>query len=550
MKPIREKPEEIFKEVDQGKGYKTTIDLFETVKRNEAFYTGDQWRGMQAETPDLLLVQLNFLQRVCAMFISKVVSDDIAANLTALKNAKAQENTLRTISGEIEAVFELLELKRQNRQHVRDAIVDGDTAAFFWFDADAPTGQAAKGAIRSEIVENINVIFGNPYSSRVEEQPYIIVLLRKPLDEMKDEARKNGIPESDINNILPDSDDNQEEEGDDNTLVTVAVKLWKDPKSGSVQAIKTTEHCLIRGKWDTLMRRYPLAWMSWEKIRNSYHGRSAITGLIPNQIALNKTYTSIVTQIRNTSFPKLIYSDQVKEWDPSPAKAIKVPGTIDISKVATYLQGAPVNPSVTNVMDSMLSLTRDCMGVSDATMGNVRPENAAAIIALQTADNYPIELHRQEFYAFVEAQVRIIIDMMRAYYGKRQIVIETVNQMTGEVEEQEKTFEFSTLTDENVKVRVDIGASSYWSETMQVQTLNNIFTSGVMNDPEAFELFLQVMPDKYVPHKQKLIDFAKRHQQQTAPEPVDQQNDAAARLAGAAAGSGAAGGGMPPYAQY
>jgi len=513
MKQIALTPQAIFKEVEDGISYKSSggVDLFETVKMNEAFYTGDQWRGLQGKTPDLLLVQMNFLQRVVAMQIAKVVSDDLAANITHLQETKENEQIMKTVSKEIDAVFELADLKRQNRKHVRDASVDGDTCCYFWWDAEAPSGQDAKGAIRSEIVENINVIFGNPYDRRVQTQPYIIILQRRPKWMVKEECEQNGIPKDQYDEIQADEDSNQEERGDNNNLVTVATKLYL--KDGKVRGIKTTRECLVREDWDTELTRYPIAWMSWEEVRNSYHGRAAITGLIPNQIALNTTYSSIMTQIRNTSFAKLIYSDRVKEWDPSPTKAIKVNGEIDVSKVATYLQGASVNPSITNVMDSLLSLTRDCMGASDATMGNVRPDNYSAIVALQTADNYPIELHRQEFYAFVEAQVRIIVDMMRAYYGTRRIAVEAVNKATGEVETQLQEFDFGELTDANVKINVQIGASTYWSETMQVETLNNIFTSGIMQDPEAFELFLTVMPDKYVPHKQKLIDYAKKQKE-------------------------------------
>lgn len=524
---IRTDPTGIFKEVESGKSFKLDIGLYENVRRNEAFYIGDQWRGAEAQMPDILLITLNFLQRVCALFVSKIVSDDIAANLSPLRNTKEHEKELRTVSREVDAVFELIELKAQNREHVRDAVVDGDTACYFYFDADAPTGQDAKGAIRAENIENINVIFGNPYEAKVEEQPYIIVLLRKPLDEVQEEAEEHEIPKAEYEQIQPDEDAEQEEPGSDNNLVTVAVKLWKDKKTRNVHCIKTTSNCIVEKEHDTLLKRYPIAWMRWEKIRHSYHGRAAMTGLIPNQIALNTTYSSIMTQIRMTSFSKLIYSDQVGTWDPSPSRAIKVPGTIDVSKVATYLQGATVNPSITNVMSDMVSMTRENMGISDATSGNVRPENAAAIVALQTADNYPIELHRQEFYAFVEAQVRIIIDMMRAYYGKRTITIEDFDKNTGETFTSEQDFDFSTLTDENVKVRVDIGASSYWSETMQVETLNNIFTSGIMADPEIFELFLEVMPDKFIPHKQKLLEYARKKkilaEQLKQPEPGEKQ---------------------------
>ncbi len=512
MRKVKLDPRDIFDEVDRGLQYKQSdgIDLFETVKRNEAFYTGDQWRGLSAKTPDLLLVTANFLQRVCAMLIAKVASDDVAAKIEHLQPTKENEKIMKTIAREVDAAYERIDLKKQNRKHIRNAAVDADTCAYFWFDADAPTGQMATGTIRSEIIENINVIFGNPHDRRVEIQPYIIVLQRKPVDEVREEAEENGVPEDLLDQIRAESDDHQEERGSENSLVTVAVKLYR-AEDGHIHCVKATHNVTIREDWDLELNRYPIAWMSWEELRNSYHGRAAITGLIPNQIAINATYSSIMSQIRNTSFAKLIYSDRVREWDPSPTKAIKVTGEIDVTKVATYLQGAAVNPSIVNVMDALLSLTRDCMGASDATMGDVRPDNAAAIIALQTADNYPVEMHRMEYNDFVEAQVRIIVDMMRAYYGTRQVAVEDIDE-NDDPSYVLQEFDFSTLTDENYMISVQIGTSTYWSETMQVETLNNIFTSGIMQDPDAFLLFLDVMPDKYIPHKQKLIDYAKKQQ--------------------------------------
>lgn len=503
----------IWKQVTEARDYNQSIDLYETVKRNEAFYTGEQWRNLGEKTPDLLLVTLNFLQRVVSMFVAKVASDDFGANFTAFNETDETAATMRMLSEKVDEVIELTDLRKQNKVHVRDCAVDGDTCAYFWWDADAPTGQKAKGAIRVENVESMNVLFGNPYESRPDRQPYIILLLRKPVHEVREEAIENGIPEDDTLSIRPDQDADLEESGNDNKLCTVAVKLWK-AEDGHIWCVKSTDKCLVREAWDTDLTRYPIAWMTWEKVRNQYHGRAALTGLIPNQIALNSTYSSIITQIRNTAFNKLIYSDAVGKWNPSPAAAIKVNGAIDVSKVATYLQGATVNPSITNVMDNLVGLTREFMGASDATMGDMRPDNASAIIALQSADEYPMEMHRHEFYSFIEQEIRVIIDMMRAYYGKREVIELMRDPQTDALVRVLTEYDFGDLSDTNLKVHIDVGTASYWDETLQVTTLNNIFTSGIMQDPETFSLFLEVMPDKYVPKKQKLIDYAKRKKEE------------------------------------
>lgn len=503
-------PVRIWEQYEDGRNYKAAIDLYDNVETYEAFYVSDQWRGLNA--PDLPKVTLNFTQRVVSMHVAKVVSDDIAANFSPFKKTPETESECRMLSGEIDRVFELTDLKRLHKTNVRDAAVDGDACNYFWFDADAETGHEVKGEIRVEQIENINVIFGNPHTPIVNDQPYIIIALRKPYKEVQEEAIANGLDESDATCIIADSDEHQEEKGDDDKLCTVLVKLFK--REGHIWAVKTTRTQTVREAWDLGLTVYPIAWMSWEKVRHSYHGRSAMAGMLPNQIALNKAYSGIIKQVMTSGFPTLFYNKQfLDRWDGRPGRAVAVNGNFEPSKAATYLTPPGVDPSITNVMNNLVDLTRDFMGTSDATLGNVNPSNATAIIALQQSDQMPMELHRQEFYSFVEQEVRIIVDMMRACYGTRDVCI----SMDGD--DIDAQFDFGSLEHENLKIKVDIGAASYWSETLQVETLNNIFTSGIMEDPETFALFLEVFPEKYIPHKEKLVEFNEQRRQQAEQMP-------------------------------
>lgn len=519
----RTEPREIAKELDRGKGYNSAIDLYANVDRNEAFYTGDQWRGVNA--PDVDKPIINVLQRVVSMFVAKVAADDFAANFTPFHEDDMTASTTKMLSAEVDKVIELCEIKRLNKICVRDCAVDGDCCLYTYWDADAPTGQDIRGAIKAEILPNINVYFGNPYNSDPQQQPYILIARRLPVDEVRERAEDNGVGEEERMRIRPDEDGNQGEAGNDNKLVTLICKMWRD--GDTIQAMECTEDVVVRKPYDTMLTRYPIAWMGWEKVRSSYHGRAALTGLIPNQIAINKIYAGLLYQAKKTAYAKVVYDSTrlPQGYKESPGQAIKVTGGVQSIKDAImYLDGAQINQSVVNLIDNLIQLTRDNMGANDATMGDVAPDNASAIIALQQQDSLPLQLHQQEFYSFVEQQVRNIIDMMRAFYGNRvvQMDVPVVDPMTGEqtMQQQETMYDFSQLTDENMRVRIDIGTSSYWSEQLQVQTLNNIFTSGIMNDPAAFALFLEVMPDKYIPKKAKLQAYAENLLNQAAMAPT------------------------------
>lgn len=79
------------------------------------------------------------------------------------------------VNAQFEALFEQNKLGKQTREFMRNAAVDGDACIYVWFDPDAETGQTAKGTIRTEILENTRVSFGNPTNRDVQSQPYLLI---------------------------------------------------------------------------------------------------------------------------------------------------------------------------------------------------------------------------------------------------------------------------------------------------------------------------------------------------------------------------------------
>lgn len=69
--------------------------------------------------------------------------------------------------------------------------------------------------------------------------------------------------------------------------------------------------------------------------------------------------------------------------------------------------------------------------------------------------------------------------------------------------------DFGALGLNSAELNVDIGASAYWSELMQVQTLDNLFTRGIIADAVTY---LEGIPDAYIKNKQKIIEKLKEQQ--------------------------------------
>ena len=253
------------------------------------------------------------------------------------------------------------------------------------------------------------------------------------------------------------------------------------------------------------LKLYPLAWLSWEKIKNSYHGQAAVTGLIPNQIFVNKLFAMCMEHVKKMAFPKVIYDRRMfpEGYTNRVGEAIGVVGPPS-DAVAKGVSMPDMSSQVMQLIDKVIDYTRDTMGASDAALGNVNPDNTSAIIAVQKASAMPLELQRMAFYQFVEDYIRIFIDFMRVRYGVRQVTYEDESGQVIQI-----LFDFGVIDRMHYKLNVNIGASTYWSEIMQMQTLDNLMTRQIISDPA---LYLESIPAQYLPNKQKLLNHIKEQQ--------------------------------------
>lgn len=523
MRKIKTSPREIWSEFEEAKQYNDSIELYSNVERNENFYNGNQWEGVKAE--DLDKPVFNVIKRVINMFLAQIVSDDISISITPFNSdyPPELESFYRAVKTEIERCFEYTKFKTKNRMLLRNAAVDGDGCYHWYFNGDVETGQEVKGAIECELIDNTNVFFGNPNSNDVQSQPYIMILQRKNIWAVQDEAKRNGVSQDEIDLIKCDSENNLINDDKAKNLVSVIIKYWRDEK-GIIHAVKTTSDTTIRKEWTTNYRAYPISYMSWEEVKNSYHGQSAVTERIPNQLFINKIFAMAMYYVKVMSFPKLVYdvnrlpnglSNRIGE-------AIAVEGNVN-EAIASVIQFPDMSSKVMELAEKTMQYTQEYMGASDATLGNMKPDNATAIIALQSSSNAPLELIKQSFHQLVEDSVRIIIDLMRCHYGPRNVYMGSADDINSN--DEALAVDFSAIGTLGMQLNIDVGASSYWSEIMQVQTLDAMFANGIIVNPVDY---LNALPDKYVRNKQKLIDSLLQAQNQQMAGGAMQSMDTAA----------------------
>lgn len=488
----------IWEEHESCLSYNETIELSDTVKKNEDFYIGDQWEGVNA--PDLDHPTFNFLQRVVSFFIAMIVSDDVGVAFSPFDDDAGNIAICSMLENEVSKVIERGKAKNKGQMVIRNSAVDGDGCFYLWFDADS----GKDGNIEIELMDNTKVEFSNPYCGDPQKQPYIILVQRLPVDTVKDMMERNKCPQVDIDNVRSEYAGYYGEDKDGADLVTVLTKLYK--QDGRVWFTKVTKDVTVQKPTDTKISRYPLAWMNWLPVKNSYHGHAAVTGLITNQIYVNKLMAMAMEHQKRLAFPKLFYDmTKIREWTNRVGESIGVAGDPNTAVASTF-RGADMSNQVLEVVDRTINYTRDFMGASDAALGNVRPENTSAIIAVQKASSAPLELQRMSYYQFWEDTVLIVLDMIKAYYGTRNVYMNVAEDVRELV-----PFDFSKLDYDTMRIKVDVGAASYWSEIVEAQTADAMFKSGVITDALTY---LEAVPNGYIRNKNKLMETLKQKQRE------------------------------------
>ena len=508
--------EKIWKQYCAGLDFNNKLRLVENVANNENFFIGKQWEGVISN--GLPTPVFNILKQIVLHQVATITSDNFTISATPLRasaNDKRLEMASQVVNSELRALFKVNKLPNLSRIMMRNAAVDGDGCMFTYFDPDAPTGlDGIRGAIKTEIIDNTRVLFGNPNSRSVQSQPYIIIWKRRQIDDVKDEARANGLSEEEIQNISADTDDNNSRmDSYVDDKCTVLTKLWRDKKTGTIWGCEVTKGAVIRKPYDVRIKSYPVTWICWDYVQECYHGQALITGLIPNQEFINKAYAMAMLSQMTSAFPTKLYDrTRVTKWTNQVGAQIAVDGSVE--GVAKILEPAQISPQIAQFINSTIENTQSLTGATAAALGNTRPDNTSAIIALQRAAAIPAEITKQNLYECLEDLGRIYIEFMAAYYGTRPVDIPAAVAVGDEIAQfananvgmMQQEFDFAQLEDCPMTIGLDVGASSYWSEVASMQTLENLLQLGLITVAD----FLERIPDGYVAKRQELLDKYKQ----------------------------------------
>ena len=494
-------PERVGAEYEKGVHFNRGINLYDTVQTNENFYIGKQWEGVKAN--GLPTPVFNFLKQTAQFCVANVSTDNLKLRAKPLRSTGAVPTQVleafsAILNDQFAAIFDQNRMGGLVREFSRNAAVDGDGCLFTYWDGSVETGQPGKGAVRTEILLNTQVLFGNPNSRDVQSQPSIIVERRMLVREAREYAREWGAPGDAVEAIAADSKEDGNVEMDElgGDKVTVLLRMWRDRETDTIHCYECTRNAELRAEWDLGIRSYPIVWLPWDYVQDCYHGQAMITGLIPNQIFVNKLFAMSMISLMTLAYPKVVYDrTKISKWSAKVGAAIGVNGGVD--GVAKIIDPASISPQISQFIDTAISYTRKFQGASDVALGDARPDNSSAIIALQRAAATPMELTRQNLLQCLEQMGEIYREFMAEYYGVRYVEVDSPD-MGGKLVVR---FDFSTLKSVPCSIEIEAGASSYWSEIANMQTLDNLLMQGKIPTSE----YLRRLPSGQITDRDALV---------------------------------------------
>jgi len=504
----------VWEEYQRGVDYNYQQQIYEKSKRNYNFYLGNQWEG--AKLSGIQPITLNIIKSIVKYKVGvvKTNSYQIYFNSETYENQEEREkleDVCNMLNRYANRLWEKNKLNKIVRNCINDACIDNEGIVYFYADPNPDSNN-----ILCEQVNRTNIYYGNENDDDIQNQPYIIISFRRTVDEVKEEARKNGISEKEIELIVEDQDIEEQSGRDKRTneispMCLVLLKLYK--KEGKVWAKKCTKLATVMKDSCLGIELYPVAHVLWERVKGSARGQGEVEWLIPNQIEINKTATRRALAVKMVAFPKLVANTKYI----SNTKALSKVGTTievnelnadDVNKVVNYLKPTAISSDAYNLQKELQEETQNLAGASDTATGNIDPTQAAgkAILAVQQASQQPINEQIESYKDFIEDIAKIWFAMLKANSVKGLTLTREKKDYTKNTTLEEiYKMSYKELQKYDLDIKIDITPKSPFDKYAMEVSLENLLKSQQIT----FEEYVKALPEDATMPKSKLKEILK-----------------------------------------
>ena len=521
-----EKYTDVWQLYQRGVDYNRRKNIYTDTEQNYRFFHGDQWHG--AKLGAIKPITLNIIKPIVKYKISIIHSNEyqIVFNPNGyidLEEEKVMDNLCKILNEHASVTWEQEQIESLVREATKDACINSEGILHFYWNDDN---------IKAELINKTNIYYGNENSTDIQSQPYIILSFRKPVAEVKKEALANGVSEEEVKSITAD-DDFREQAGYENmteevsSMCLVLLKYYKKKSKivkddgtveerETVHSVKSTRNVIIQEETDNKMTLYPIVHMVWEDVKGDARGNGEVKYNIPNQIEINKTALRRSMAVHMGAYPKLVVNSE----NINNTKAITTIGATieikgnkaldDVRKQVGYLQPATMSADSEKLQNELMTQTKELAGAGDTVTGNIDPSKASgrAILAVQQANQQPLNEQLFKFKVMLENMARIMFDMWQTYSTDGIKVFMEVEQ-NGQKMKQPFLISYEQLNKLKVNVKIDITPKSPYDKFSQEQSIENLFINGKIE----FEEYVEALDDDSAMPKKKLENILRKREE-------------------------------------
>lgn len=510
------KTTEIWQMFEKGRNYMRMLNMFSDTDKNYRMYGGNQWEGAKIE--GIEQAQYNFIETIVNYKVSAINQNLYAMNFSSenfetREFRKTAEQVCKLLNKKASKVWEKDSMDNKVREISDDSAINDEGIIYVDYDEETQSPL-------NEVIDKTDIQYGNEQRCDIQSQPYIIISQRRPVIEIQEMARREGVSEEELRFIRGDSD-THEQAGEDaklekDDMCTIVTKMWKE--NGTVHFAKATKFLTIKEDTDSGLHLYPVAHFVWKEKKGSARGEGEVRYLIPNQLELNKTLARMLLSIKQCAYAQKVAN---VEKIANPSALNQVGGLIktkngatvdDVSKIFTYIQPASMSTDVSKLISDLIGITRELKNASEIATGGINPEDASgrAILAVQQASQQPLVKQGLGLKKCLEDVARIWLDMWTVYTPDGMTLEEEVTDpVTGETYTQ--LVEVPATVLENLKgtVKIDVTPKGAFDKYARELSLENMLKAGYFSAQRVNELryYAEALPDDATMPKQDILDI-------------------------------------------
>ncbi len=538
---------EIWRRYEAGREHHRRAGLYRADERCHRFYEGDQWAGLRAGGEEL--PTLNFIRPICKYKFTTVAMNDTAIIYSPQSDDPAEAVLCDLLTRFAAVQWERCGMDTLKWRVIRGAAITGDHYLYCYAEHPSPPGRSPRLALRA--VERSALYLANEQEPDLDRQEWVLLAERRPVAQVRREAKAAGLSPDKLARILPDEADDTlvgsrpEDEVPAGEGKCTSLLFLRRTDEGlrfcrsTREVVYAPEQC-IRG-----LHRYPLCGMRWEERQGSARGVGVVAPLIPNQIEVNRTLARRAISVKRFSFPTAVY-DQDRLTNPDAlgrvgaSLRVKNLAGSPLSALVQYLTPVGVGADAAALQGELVTLSRELEGASDAATGQVDPTQASGEAIKAARDQSALVLNEQTaaYREMIERLARIWLELWAVYAGEGLLIpLEGEGGAPGQLLRLPRAL-FERL---EVEVKIDLSPVDPYSVLSRQLALENALAAGHITFEEyvgALDRTSGAPRDKF----RAILEQRRAAGAQGLPGGTD-----AGAAAGAAAGmfAGAADGGMP-----